>query len=393
MTPCTPVSGPKVPSNYKEVILPQGWCTPSAQNFAMSQSPAFPLSPPALHRSDDLAQASVRQNNAPLPRTCHDMLSPGACISAQGKPDSDGNAAPERERISLAQTPRQIRGAEPTAEMNGNSMKSQSPSPVTKPGNRYASLFLSDMHLGARSCRDTALLQFLQAHHADRIFLVGDIFDTWHGMGAHFNDTQHAIVQILLTRAQCGVEIVYTPGNHDAFFRQYLGLDFGTIKVRDHALHQTADGRRYLVIHGDSIDILVGRFPLLSRLAAKAENTLRGLGNFAQHWLRRFDLPITRQVDWLVARVNDLIRQQDDFQARLIDLAQSHDADGIICGHFHQPALIENGGITYANCGDWVENASALAETHAGDLVQLTWALTAERVPKHSLKTGLAGGV
>lgn len=272
-------------------------------------------------------------------------------------------------------------------------MKSSPALPAIRPSNRFASLFISDMHLGARSCRDSALLQFLQAHHADRIFLVGDIFDTWHGMGAHFNANQHAIVQILLTRAQSGVEIVYTPGNHDAFFRQYLGMGFGNIKVVEHALHRAGNGRLYLVIHGDSIDILAGRFPLLSRLAAKAENMLRGLGNFAQHWLRHFDLPITRQVDWLVARVNDLIRQQDDFQSRLVNLARSHDADGIICGHFHQPALIEDGGIIYANCGDWVENASALAETHAGDLVQLNWALTAERASPHGLKPSLAKGV
>jgi UDP-2,3-diacylglucosamine pyrophosphatase LpxH len=276
--------------------------------------------------------------------------------------------------------------------MSGDSMKSQSSPPASRPSNRFASLFISDMHLGARSCRDTALLEFLQAHHADRIFLVGDIFDTWHGMGAHFNANQHAIVQLLLARAQSGVEIIYTPGNHDAFFRQYLGMGFGSIKVMDHALHRAGDGRLYLVIHGDSVDILAGRYPLLSRLAAKSENTLRGVGNFAQHWLRRFDLPISRQVDALVARVNDLIRRQDDFPARLTDLARSHGADGIICGHFHQPALNEDKGTVYANCGDWVENATALAENHAGDLVQLRWNIAPERAPTLAAETALARG-
>lgn len=247
-----------------------------------------------------------------------------------------------------------------------------------KSGHGYASLFISDMHLGARSCREEALLGFLQAHQARKIYLVGDIFDTWHALGAHWSDHQHAIVQLLLARAQSGVEIVYTPGNHDAFFRPYIGAKLGNITIADHVIHTGVDGRRYLVIHGDSVDILSGRFPFMSRLAAKAENMLRGLGDAAQRLLRRFDLPIVAQVDWVVGRVNDVIRAQDDFQARLADLARKHGADGIICGHFHQPALHDDHGVTYANCGDWVENTSALVETHSGALVSLDWAASRE---------------
>jgi UDP-2,3-diacylglucosamine pyrophosphatase LpxH len=393
MTRCTCFCDPEGRSNYKDVISAQGWRGLGAQTFTMTEDRALAFAPPALHCSDSdlLAQATpikakLIQASATPPAPCQDATPPraaypGACVTTR-----DGNPVQQRGKISRRESPH----ADLTAETRDDSMKSHSPAP--KVGKRFASLFLSDMHLGARSCRDIALLAFLQAHHAERIYLVGDIFDTWHGMGAHFNDTQHAIVQLLLARAAEGVEIIYTPGNHDAFFRQYLGMGFGSIKVMNHALHRAADGRLYLVIHGDSIDILVGRFPVLSRLAAKAENALRGAGNFAQHWLRHFDLPITRQVDWLVARVNDVIRAQDDFQARLIELARSHGADGIICGHFHQPALITQNGITYANCGDWVENASALAEDHAGALVQLSAVIATAPAPKRLPDTGLVRG-
>lgn len=240
----------------------------------------------------------------------------------------------------------------------------------------YASLFLSDMHLGARACRDESLLEFLQSHHAPRIYLVGDVFDTWHGIAAHWSEAQHDIITLLLARAAEGVQIIYTPGNHDAFFRPYIGASLGNISIQDHVIHTAGDGRRYLVIHGDSIDIFAGRYPVMSRLAARAENALRGLGNSAQHLLRRFDLPISDQVDWLVLKVNDLIRKRDDFQARLAALARRYGADGIICGHYHQPALHDHFGVTYANCGDWVENATALAEDHNGKLVQLEGAMT-----------------
>lgn len=257
-------------------------------------------------------------------------------------------------------------------------MKSQTNTPTRAAPNsrRFAALFMSDMHLGARACRDQALLGFLHAHQADKIYLVGDIFDTWHGMG--WTENQHAVLQLLLARARSGVEIIYTPGNHDAFFRPYIGASLGTISVADHVFHQTADGRRLLVIHGDSVDIFCGRFPILSRLAAKTEHVFRGMGDVAQRLLQRFDLPIAAQVDRLVAQVNTFIRGQDNFQLRLADLARQHGADGIICGHFHQPALHNDYGITYANCGDWVENASALAETQSGDLVRLDWSAAQE---------------
>ncbi len=251
-------------------------------------------------------------------------------------------------------------------------MNDMPPSPL-KRGSGFAALFVSDMHLGARSCRAETLLSFLQAHHADKIYLVGDIFDTFHGMGSNFTPTQHAVVQLLLARAQSGVEIIYTPGNHDAFFRKYLSMQFGSIRVLDQVMHEAADGKVYLVTHGDSVDRLASRFPLLTRAAAKAENTFRGLGNLAQRGLQRFDLPITQQVDRVVARINDRIRRQDDFQSRLIALARQQGADGIICGHFHQPALTVQDGVIYANCGDWVENATALAERHSGELMQLDW--------------------
>ena len=285
---------------------------------------------------------------------------------------SDGNF--ERLRFSSREFARHLETTS-THEAFVDHMTQTSPS-----DHSFASLFLSDMHLGARACRDEALLTFLQAHHAKRIYLVGDIFDTWHAIGAHWSANQHAIIALLLTRAQNGVEIVYTPGNHDAFFRPYIGTRIGNIAVANHVLHVGANGKRYLVTHGDSVDIFAGRFPMLSRLAAKAENGLRGFGNALQHVLRRFDLPIGDQVDWLILKVNNLIRAQDDFQSRLADLARKHGADGIICGHFHQPALHDDLGVTYANCGDWVENATALAEDHTGALVQLHGVITSRKV-------------
>jgi UDP-2,3-diacylglucosamine pyrophosphatase LpxH len=40
-------------------------------------------------------------------------------------------------------------------------------------------LFISDIHLGTRGCQADLLLDFLRAHQAETIYLVGDIVDGW----------------------------------------------------------------------------------------------------------------------------------------------------------------------------------------------------------------------
>ena len=96
----------------------------------------------------------------------------------------------------------------------------------------FRALFISDVHLGARGCQADLLLDFLRYHEADTIYLVGDIVDgwrlrsTWYWPQAH-ND----VVQKLLRKARKGARMIYVPGNHDEFLRDYYGTHFGGIEV------------------------------------------------------------------------------------------------------------------------------------------------------------------
>jgi UDP-2,3-diacylglucosamine pyrophosphatase LpxH len=56
------------------------------------------------------------------------------------------------------------------------------------------------------------------------------------------------------------------------------------------------------------------------------------------------------------------------FEEKLTKLAVSHGCDGVICGHIHYPAIIENDNFACRNSGDWVESLSALVETTEGKL-------------------------
>ena len=119
-------------------------------------------------------------------------------------------------------------------------------------------LFISDVHLGTRGCQADLLLDFLRYYDAETIYLVGDIVDGWRlRRGWYWPQSHNDVVQKLLRKARKGARLVYVPGNHDEFLRDYLGTHFGGIEVRSTDVHVTADGRRLLVIHGDQFDVVV----------------------------------------------------------------------------------------------------------------------------------------
>src|ERR1700687_1327346 len=129
---------------------------------------------------------------------------------------------------------------------------------MTDATRRVRTLFISDVHLGTRGCQADRLLDFIRLVDAGTIYLVGDIVDgwalksTWYWPQAHNN-----VVQKFLRKVRKGARIIYIPGNHDEFLRDYYGTHFGGVEVVKNFMHEGADGRRYLVTHGDQFDLLV----------------------------------------------------------------------------------------------------------------------------------------
>ena len=139
------------------------------------------------------------------------------------------------------------------------------------PERRFRTLFISDVHLGARGSQADRLLDFLRSHDADTIYLVGDIVDGWQlRSGWYWPQAHNDVVQKLLRKARKGARVIYVPGNHDEFLREYYGTHFGGVEVAETALHVGADGKRYLVIHGDHFDLVVTQARWLALLGDKA---------------------------------------------------------------------------------------------------------------------------
>lgn len=47
--------------------------------------------------------------------------------------------------------------------------------------------------------------------------------------------------------------------------------------------------------------------------------------------------------------------------------------DGVICGHIHSATIKSIGGVTYINCGDWVDSCTAIVEHDDGRMELVHW--------------------
>jgi UDP-2,3-diacylglucosamine pyrophosphatase LpxH len=239
----------------------------------------------------------------------------------------------------------------------------------------YRALFISDVHLGTKGCQAGRLLEFLRHHDADSIYLVGDIVDGWQlKNGWYWPQAHNDVLQKFLRRARKGTRLVYVPGNHDEFLRSYFGVHFGGIEVVGETVHVAADGRRYLVTHGDQFDMVVKHARWLAPLGDHAY-ALSVASNKSTNWVRRrFGLSAWSLSKWAKQKVKNAVNYTGEFEHALAAQARRHSCDGVICGHIHHPANREIGGARYVNCGDWVENCTVAVEKHDGQFEILSWA-------------------
>ncbi len=250
-----------------------------------------------------------------------------------------------------------------------------SDSPDTSHVRNYRTLFISDVHLGTRGSQAGALLEFLKHHHAEMIYLVGDIVDGWRlKSGWYWPQSHNDVVQKLLRQARKGSRIIYIPGNHDEFLREFYGTHFGGIELRETALHEAADGRRYLVIHGDIFDVVVRHARWLAYLGDGAYEIALRLSACINLVRRKLGFSYWSLSAWAKLKVKNAVSFIGKFEETLASEARRHNVDGVICGHIHCAAMRDFDGFTYINTGDWVESCTAVAEHEDGRMEIIRWA-------------------
>ncbi|MGA7326442.1 MAG: UDP-2,3-diacylglucosamine diphosphatase [Rhodomicrobium sp.] len=244
----------------------------------------------------------------------------------------------------------------------------------TRKKRRYRTLFLSDLHLGMQSAQANALLEFLDTHEAETIYLVGDIVDFWQmSRGMVWPSSHHAVLHAIVGKLWQGSRIILIPGNHDSALRTYCGRSFGGIEVMRDSVHVTASGQRLLVLHGDEFDAAL-TYPKWMRfigdhsyeLAVYCDRLVnkvrRGLG--WDHW---------SLAAYLKKRLGAAAAFIEEFETALAGEAARRNLDGVICGHIHHGADRYIGSVRYVNCGDWVESCTAVAEDRLGRLQLIRW--------------------
>ena len=138
--------------------------------------------------------------------------------------------------------------------------------------------------------------------------MVGDIIDGWRLKRSwYWNDTQTAVIQEILKKTRNGTEVIYVPGNHDEVLRDYLGLMVGGVKVRDLVEHETADGRRFLVIHGDQFDGVVRYAKWLALLGDWAYNLLLWMNDHFNKARKLLGLPYWSLSAYLKHKVKNAV--------------------------------------------------------------------------------------
>jgi len=230
-------------------------------------------------------------------------------------------------------------------------------------------IWISDVHLGFPGCSADFLLDFLRESRCETLYLVGDIVDFWALKKKRYWPQSHNnVVRSILGKAKHGTRVVFVPGNHDEVMRQYAGMTLGNVEIVNEIIHETADGRRFLVLHGDQFDAAVISSPLLGLIGTALYDNLLKLNRLV-NWVRaRLGKDHWSLAAYLKQRVKKAVKAMSNFEEAVIREAHSNQVDGLICGHIHRPEINAEGEVIYLNCGDWVESCTALIEHHDGSI-------------------------
>jgi len=223
---------------------------------------------------------------------------------------------------------------------------------------KIKALFLSDIHLGSQGSNAEGVLEVLKQYEPEHLFLVGDIIDGWvlkrrfHWPQSHTN-----VIRKILSYSKNGTHIVYIPGNHDEFMRNYTEAQFGNIEVQNEYQFEGI-----FLTHGDLYDGIVKL------------NWLGVLGSYGYEvaiWIDRglkrigYKRSLSR---WLKDKVKQAVKFITDFEKQVVWQASHRGCHTVICGHIHKAEDKPVGGIRYMNTGDWVESYTYIVMDGDGKL-------------------------
>ncbi len=240
---------------------------------------------------------------------------------------------------------------------------------------KFRSVWISDIHLGSRACKADFVLDFLLSVQTEHLYLVGDIIDMRamrRGL-LYWPQVHNNVIRAILGKAKHDTKVVYVPGNHDEPVRHHVGEVFGNVDIQRTAVHETLDGKKLLVMHGDEFDGMLQCPRLMEWVGSLSYDMLLHVNHAYNALRRRLNKPYWSLSSFIKNKVGNATRHINMFESVVADYAKKRGMDGVVCGHIHKPRLTRDDDFIYCNDGDWVEHCSALVERLDGTLSLVQW--------------------
>ncbi len=231
----------------------------------------------------------------------------------------------------------------------------------------WSALFVSDIHLSTALPKTVAhFLDFLktQAPLADRLYLLGDVFEYWAGDDDIDHEDHRDVIGALKALHECGTQLFWIAGNRDFLVGQKFAKIVGAALLADPFLLSLA-GRNFILSHGDALctdDVDYMKFRAMVRQT---------------QWQTQFlSQPLAQRKAIIASMRQQSYEQQKHKQMDIMDvnaeavttlLAQFPKAD-LIHGHTHRHAIHQHQLVKRWVLPDWDFDSSS---PHRGGYLKL----------------------
>ena len=229
-------------------------------------------------------------------------------------------------------------------------------------------LFASDVHLSAhRPVAVAAFSQFLSgpARRADRLFLLGDMFDLW--LGDDDDRAPHPEVEAALAETvSAGIPVDLIRGNHDFLLGDAFAERTGCRLVDEPHVIEVM-GERTVLLHGDTLCTRDVEYQAFRRYARDPDNQRAFLARPMEERAREAARIRATSDTRTRLKPEDIM---DVTEEEVVRVLLEYDATRMIHGHTHRPGVhelaLETGAATRIVLGDWYDQGTVIAWDEAG---------------------------
>ena len=121
-------------------------------------------------------------------------------------------------------------------------------------------------------------------------------------------------------------------------------------------------------MHGDAMDAYINLTWVTRFCGDIAYELLLFINRWANRWRKWMGRPYFSLAGLIKSNIKGAQDAIATYQKEAMEEARRRGFDGVVCGHIHSPAIVEDSDISYYNTGDWIESCTALVEDFSGEI-------------------------